>query len=238
METEIFERLGFEAKEARLYLSLLKKGSSTATKLSEDTGIDRTLCYSLLNKLIDKGYVTFVLVENVKKFQAVSPKKIFNEIKEKEMEFKSMLPDLLSLEKKHFEETLVEVYKGKAGIKEAIFNGILRENTDYYGFGEFLKFQQTFPVFLRKFLKNLERQNITEHILFKQGKKVIISKTHSKVKYLPQEMDFPSTVILYGADKVATVIWSDPPTTVLVRNKHVHDSYMSYFKLLWKIGKK
>lgn len=238
MDLTTFQKIGFEEKEAKLYLSLLKRGSSSASQLSADTGIERTLCYSLLNKLIDKGYVSFIVVENVKKFQAVSPKKIFDELKEKEQGFKSVLPDLLALEKKHFEETSVEVFKGKAGIREVIFEDMLREGTDYYGFGEFLKFQKTFPIQLRQFLKRMERKNVTEHILFKEGQKVLVTRKHSRVRYIPQEMDFPSSIFMYGKTKVATVIWSDPPITILVKNKDVHDSYMSYFKLLWKMAKK
>ena len=130
------------------------------------------------------------------------------------------------------------VFKGKAGIREVIFEDMLREGTDYYGFGEFLKFQKTFPIQLRQFLKRMERKNVTEHILFKEGQKVLVTRKHSRVRYIPQEMDFPSSIFMYGKTKVATVIWSDPPITILVKNKDVHDSYMSYFKLLWKMAKK
>ena len=52
---QTLEKLGFDEKEAEVYLALLKIGETTATKVSQETKIERTLVYYIMEKLIGKG---------------------------------------------------------------------------------------------------------------------------------------------------------------------------------------
>ena len=63
--TKTLEKLGLEQKEAKIYLALLRLGQATATRISEETRIERTLCYSILSKLLDKALVSYMLQNNV-----------------------------------------------------------------------------------------------------------------------------------------------------------------------------
>ena len=68
METvkKSLEEVGFDNKEIQVYLSLLKIGETSATKISKETKIERTLVYYIIEKLINRGLVSFNLKNNVK----------------------------------------------------------------------------------------------------------------------------------------------------------------------------
>jgi len=235
MDTKTLEKLGLEQKEAKIYLSLLKLNQATATKISEETRIERTLCYSIINKLIDKGLVSYIIQNNVKYFKPAPPEKLMQDLKEKEQELKQIMPQLVGLSRLKKEKAKAEIYLGKDGMK-TILKDIIKEKKDYIVFGEEGRFQETLPIYSKQFMKRIEEENIKERVLVKEGKKVIKSK-NSMFKYIPNEYFSPTSTVVYGK-KVAIVIWSEPFLTILVENKEVADSYRSYFEMLWKIARK
>ena len=38
---------------------------------------------------------------------------------------------------------------------------------------------------------------------------------------------------IYG-NKIAIIVWSEPPEAVIIENKDAAESYRSYFEVLWK----
>jgi len=52
---ENLSKLGLSPSEIKVYLHLIKKGSSYANRISSETGINRTNVYEALDRLIAKG---------------------------------------------------------------------------------------------------------------------------------------------------------------------------------------
>src|SRR3989344_2709393 len=98
------EELEFDEKEVEIYLALLRIGETTATKISQETKVERTLVYYIIEKLINRGLVSFKLKNNVKYYSASNPENILEKLKEKEKSFKEVLPFLEQLRKQHYEE--------------------------------------------------------------------------------------------------------------------------------------
>ena len=68
---EILEKLqkaGLTGNESKVYLELVKKGELSANQIAKNLGIDRTLTYTILNHLIEKGQVSYVIRDNKKFF--------------------------------------------------------------------------------------------------------------------------------------------------------------------------
>ena len=80
-------KLGFSPSEIKIYLHLLKTGSSYANKISSETKINRTNVYEALDRLIAKGVISFITRNKVKWFEAKSPKSIISLLKIKFREF-------------------------------------------------------------------------------------------------------------------------------------------------------
>ena len=235
MNTKTLEKLGLEEKEIKIYLALLKLNQATATKIGDETRIERTLCYSIIQKLIDKGLVSYIIENNVKYFKPAPPEKLMQDLKEKEEELKQLLPELINLTKFKQEKTKAEIYQGKEGMK-TVLKDIIKEKKNYLVFGEEGRFQETLPIYSKQFMKRLEEANIKEKVLVKEGQKNIVKSKNSEFRYVSKEFLYPSSSVVYGS-KTAIIVWSHPFLTILVENKEVADSYRSYFNLLWKIAK-
>ena len=82
--------------------------------------------------------------------------------------------------------------------------------------------------------------------LYKTKIKTLISNKFKKTlkvpkpleyRYLSSEFVFPSTTIVWE-NKIFIIMWGSQPIGILIRGKHVSDSYKEFFELLWKIAKK
>ena len=104
MDLDIFYRLGLDEREIKLYTGLLKMGPCKAGTLSKLTSIDRSVTYKLLYLLIDKGFVSSVIRENRKYFQATDPSRLQDVLKEREEGLKEVIPFLETLKRETKEE--------------------------------------------------------------------------------------------------------------------------------------
>ena len=60
MDISILEDIGLTNAEIKVYLALLELGSSTAGPILEKSKLQNSVVHMTLNKLIDKGFVTFI----------------------------------------------------------------------------------------------------------------------------------------------------------------------------------
>ena len=94
MEDGILRELGFSEREIKIYLALLSLGQTTVGPIAAKTRMQHSKVYQTLEKLIDKGLVSFVIKSKTRHFEAQDPKHILGFIKEKERRFAEILPDL------------------------------------------------------------------------------------------------------------------------------------------------
>ncbi|MBI5391010.1 hypothetical protein HZB02_05975 [Candidatus Woesearchaeota archaeon] len=85
MEESLLLKLGLNKNEAKVYLKLLAHGSSTAGNLIKATGFHRNIVYDNLEKLVDKGLVSFILEGKKKVFMSAAPEMI-SDLLEKEQD--------------------------------------------------------------------------------------------------------------------------------------------------------
>ena len=70
------ERLGLNKNEAKVYFGLLQLNKASAADLVKKVGVHRNIIYDNLEKLIEKGLVSFVEEEGKKLFIAEDPQSI------------------------------------------------------------------------------------------------------------------------------------------------------------------
>jgi len=243
MNTEKIEQtlkqLNFDEKELKIYLALLKIGETTVTKISQETYIERTLVYYIIDKLIGRGLVSFKLKNNVKYYSASAPDKILEELKEKEKSFLEILPFLEKIRKQAYEEEVkVDIYKGIEGLK-AIINDIFKSKVkEFLVLGEQGQIQINYPIIYSQYLRKLEKEKIKEKVLVRGDFKGKLEKSkNSEFRYLPKEHISPITVLIYG-NKIQITIWEKPMFNILINSKKISESFKSYFNQLWKLAKK
>lgn len=90
---EDLSRLGLSNLEAKVYISLLKKSSLTATEISRLAEINRTQTYDILPKLIQRG-ICIETRGSVKRYFAVEPEKVLSSLEKELNEKKNVIKNL------------------------------------------------------------------------------------------------------------------------------------------------
>ena len=76
MKEKALRKFGLSDREIRVYIVLLELGEALASKIAQKTDTPRTLVYDILEKLLDKGVVSYVIKSNKKYFSV----KLFSKI--------------------------------------------------------------------------------------------------------------------------------------------------------------
>lgn len=242
MDKSILFNAGLTKNECDVYLSLLQKEMSLASKIASETKISRPHIYDSLNRLMKKGLASYIIKNNRRYFKAADPKELLNciskqkrklEVEEKEIQ--ELIPDLIKLAVKKKDKPSVELYEGKEGFK-TIFNDILYTNKNFVAFGASGKFETLLPLFSKHFIKRRQQQKIKARLIVVEGASPIKTKLN-EYRTISKAFCSPSTTVVYG-NKVAILVWHDEPLGIKIDSLEVAESYKNYFEMLWAVSKK
>lgn len=240
MNYDALTSIGFSKNEAKVYASLIRLGPSTAGAIATKSNVHRTNVYDTLERLAEKGIITYIYKGNKKLFEAVKPTQILEILKDQERKFESILPQLLLDYKLSKERSAAHIFEGIAGIR-SITEDILKENKPVYTFGvprDATEKMKSFVTVYHK--KRIEKKIWQTHIYDADAKdriKYLNSLAYTRAAYIPNEQESPATTTIYG-NKVTFFIWSDPPLGILIESERIAKQYEGYFEILWKIARK
>lgn len=238
MESEIFKELGFTEREIKVYIALLELGSITVGPISTKTRLQPSKVYETLEKLIEKGLVSFIIVSKTKHFQASDPKEIINLIDERKRRFQDVLQEL-ELKKKYSEsKQIAVVHEGFKSFK-AMFNRIADEveKGDFYWAFAFKNeyYTHSASLFLRNFHQKLEQKKVQDRVIGNNSVKETITKTFDGNKNIEikfTKKDTPLGVIIIK-NKVINLIWGERPTAIEITSEQIYEQYKKFFIDLW-----
>lgn len=230
------EQIGLSKNEASIYLTLLKLGSEKAGRISKEVQINRTTTYDALKRLLERGLVGYVVKANRKWFEAVEPERLMDIIKEREEMVQEILPALQTMYKTPEEKHNVTLYHGYKGMK-SVFQDIIRSAKINYVMDSEAQFSERMPYYTPFFVKQVEKKKIKIKHLMRAGGRIINPTKTTEVRYIPKKTKSQAVINIYS-DKVAIIIWTEPPEAVVIKNKAVADSFRDYFEMMWKEAKK
>src|SRR3989338_1569934 len=123
MDLHDLKELGLSDGQFSVYTAILEIGISTINKIQEKTGIERRNIYDILNKLIERGFVTYTVEQGKRTYQCSHPRRILEEIKAKEValhELKGKVPHIKDLFLFTRPDVRAEVYRGNEAIKSLL----------------------------------------------------------------------------------------------------------------------
>ena len=246
MDINVLKDLGVTDGETRVYLALLELGSSTAGKIIEKSKISPSKIYNVLNRLIAKGIVSYIIEGKTKHFKAAPPKNILNYIERKEnelvqhkTEFKKIIPLLESRQKSGVKNFNAQIFEGIGGLV-TVFDMSLEESKKgdtVYAFGYPPYASRLFDKYWRGYYSKCDRKGVIRRIIYNYDTWFLKKRNDRKLtfnRYLPKGIATPSLVLIFN-DKVANVIITEEQKVCfLMQNKEVAYSYMQYFNFLWK----
>lgn len=235
MDTKILEDIGLTNAEIKVYLALLELGTATAGPILEKTGLQNSVVHMTLNKLIDKGFVTFVKEGKRNHYQAANPKHITEYINEKRERFEQILPELLMKQQQSKEKPEVITFRGVKGIRELLYELLEAGGKEHHTFGSSVKSLMMGDAWWVNYHKKRAAKQIKAKLIFNESLKEWCDvNKYPKAEYKFTKTGFePLTETIIRNDKIGIIIWTDKPMGILMHNKEAAESYDKFFKMMW-----
>ncbi len=244
MDEKLLQEIGLAPSEISVYTALLRTGSAKVGVLIKEVSWHRSRVYEAINRLIDKGLVSYVIKNNVKFFQASDPERLLSYIEEqkeklneKEKTIKDILPELRKQISPLMPNAEAHVLYGKEGFK-TMRKDVLKQKQTLYLIGAVGKEDRAVQYFFPGFDKLRIKSKIKMKVLYDSEVKgkPITKLGLMETKFLPKEYSSPAVINVY-ADRVVNVLWQgDTPICFMIINKDIADSYRKWFDLIWKIS--
>ena len=243
----ILQKAGFTQNEVKAYLALIKIGRVTSYTIVKEAKISSGKIYETLNKLIERGLVSYIIIKGKKYFEAAEPERLIDYMKKRELEIheetkeiEGIIPEL-KLKKKIIEEkTKAEIYEGISGIK-TVYELMLREvnpNGTLLILGAPKEAGEKLDIYFDNFNKRRIEKNIQLKIIVNYEhprEKKLKSLKKTKIRGFPKNIITPSWINIFNG-YVAIFNIIDKPVVFLIKNEKIAESYKQYFNLMWKIS--
>ena len=246
-ETQL-EQLGLTEGESKVFEALLKLGPSTVGPIVKKSGVAYSNVYDILNRLLDKGLVSFIMREKTKYFQAVEPTRIKDYLDKQEQElqkskktFEKLLPDLEKLKASVGKKEEVEIFIGKKGLKTAYEN--LLKGAKKNENAEFLyvydpTYHEGVEDYYLKLWSYLRTTGVQWRGITNEGyRETKLGK--STPNFIDQRyvsIPLPANIDIFH-DKLLIETWGEQPIGILIQSKEIADNFRRYFDAIWKKAK-
>ena len=243
------QNYGFSEKEAKVYLTTLELGSSPASSIARRSEINRATVYTLLEELKKRGMAMETTKWDVKYYSVISPDSLLRQMEQKFEAFKEKMPELMALGDKFGNRPKVQFFEGLENLKK-VYKDVILSNKEMEKNECFLSFLGTNEID-PGFLKFLSEEFTPRRLKYKTKTKAIISgipqnnnylnihkKKHDSIFINKPIFDLSNEIIIYGADKIAILMYSTNEMSALViKSLTLHKGLKSIFNLLWEINK-
>jgi sugar-specific transcriptional regulator TrmB len=228
---QILSNLGFEEREIKMYTTMIKGGTQTALQISKKTDIDRSSIYDLLKKMIHKGIVSEVIINDTKHFTVLSPNELLVHFKEKYSALENIIPELSKLSEEKNLNVNCKLFSGKNGILTVI-KDLLESGEDYKAIGIREEFEEFIGYVNDQALLKLMNTNVKEIAI--ADKKAKFKKAPNGIyKYIDKRL-MPTFSTLIYSDKVTFFLFKDPYTAIQIQNNDIRKAIEQYFDIIWE----
>ncbi len=244
MKIEELIKIGFNKNEAKVYFSLIKFGKTDANQIIKDTKFHKNIVYDNLEKLIDKGLVTYIIEDGKRVYKIASSHMLiqFFEEQKDEIEKKKEIATKIAKEINKIEKNIprkreATIFKGIKGIK-SFYNETLN-NGDFVAFGAPQSSIDTMGEhFWENYILKRKSHKIKARLIFNPSIKSYgehLKNEITEIRYFDKEFE-PLTETHIQGEIVAVIVWSEEPILFLIRDKLVADSYLKFFEKMWKVA--
>lgn len=239
-------KIGLTEGESKVYLALLELGSSTVGPIVKRAGVAYSNVYEILNRLIGKGLVSYIIKGKTKYFQAVGPNNLYEYLERKEKEIsgqkealKRILPQLHKLQEQ-LPEQEAEIFLGKKGMKAAydkFFSYVSVKDVYMFFYIHREEYAEETDRFYWNVLGGLPKKPVMRGIGNQYFRKSwFVEKTKRFIAIRFADFPIPGNIDIFQ-DKVLVISWSPEPIGFLIKSKSVADDFRTYFEAVWKTAK-
>ncbi|MBI3289839.1 hypothetical protein HYZ78_00400 [Candidatus Microgenomates bacterium] len=236
--------LGIGEKEQKIY-EILFEGPKSAAELSKISKIKRSTVYIYLENLKGVGLTLESSNGSKKYFSATNPKSLQQLIRSKIGQFKELDKSIGKIKistKKPVREksTDYKVYRGESGLF-SIINEVVNSNEEFYFLGNNAGLDKyvTQEFWEKIYIRPRRKRMAVEYMITTSRAPRTVARyfeesgTFTKIRFLPEELDFKGAVAAFG-DKLIIGKYTPEPIGVAFEDKKLVELFKTAFFALWK----
>lgn len=237
-------KIGLTNGEARVYLSMVQIWPSKVGKIVETSRVSYSKIYNVLERLILKGLASYYIQNNIRYFQSLDPRELYQYIVKKENEIKEQKEQIAELVvnlSKHAnsnKRSTSEIFIGERSLRSA-YTILL----DGYKKGDILRYfypysdsHENATPFYSRFYKYQKSKGLIERGIinsdFKNSRHFKEIPKDVKLRYV--NFPLPGTIDIF-ADKLLIIDWKTI-TGILITSSEIVGIFIDYFDNIWKIS--
>jgi len=237
MVLELLKELGLSEGEIKVYSAILEIGITTINKIHEKTGIERRNIYDIINKLIEKGFISYTVERGKRTYQSAHPSRLSEKVENRKRALNKVakqIPQLIKAYSASKPEINAEIYRGIEGTKTVWGDTLNYKSVYWVGAGRYIP--KRFPLFFANFNKRRIKSktrwiNLLRAELKKEVKKPM---PYEHIKFLPKEFSGNPTVICIYGNKVVNFLLGETLFAFVIESKELAENYKRYHKYLWQ----
>jgi sugar-specific transcriptional regulator TrmB len=242
MDKSILKEVGLSEREISAYIALIRLGSTTTGPLVKLSGVQNAKIYETLEKLMNKGLISYIIKGKIKHFQASNSNSLLNIFEEKKSKLNQIVKELNKLREKKEPEHEAKIYEGIKAIKSVFYElyDYIGKNSEYCVFpiGEQLNSKELI-FFWSQILHKQKKMKIRIRTLPNKKLRNIFEKHYknrpfTKIRYTNQ--NFPTGIFIFK-DHILNVIWDEKPIAFLIKSKENYKRWMGFFNEQWRTVK-
>ena len=239
METQLIKvitSLGLNKKEAKVYLACTKKGTSVVSEIAQIAKINRVTCYDILEKLKQKGLVSFFNKDKTKYFSSIKPETLLEEFEKRTNDLRTAIPKFKSLTGE-IQHPRVRYFEGIDGIK-LIYADTLTSKTEILNFSNSEEIRKQWPNYDEEYVSKRKSKKIfLKGICPKDKLGELVQSEDQKyfreMRLIPTEkFNFTNEINIYD-DKVAIISFKNELIGMIIESTEIANSQRAIFKMCW-----
>jgi sugar-specific transcriptional regulator TrmB len=236
----ILRAIGFEEKEAQLYLTGLELGSAPASEYAKETGINRITSYHLLEELVQRGHFTMMVQQRTKWYASVAPEYLILEARKNVDALDRALPELRSLRGAQFRKPHVRFFEGLEGIRH-VYADTLTAKTEILNFANSAVLRAFWPTYDQDYVDERVKRGIELRGIAPDD--AVGRRVHGEdreklreIRLVPaSDFDFTNEINIYD-HKVAICSFGSREDLfgVIIESKEVAETQRQIFEMAWR----
>ena len=250
MDLTPLKEAGLTDGEIKVYLALIELGLTTIGPILEKSKVTKSIIYRILDRLIQKGLVSYIFKERTKYFQAAQPEKLLDYVEERKKQLdenknkiQELIPQLLLQQQiaPKSEATIYEGFKGIMTVHDKRFEK-LKKGDEYFFFGLPAKQPEYYHAYWKRDHQKREKLGIRCRMLYNSEVDDSVLRNRNSFKLcdarrMPINVDTPAWILGYKNVTVIGLPFTEKPLAFEIINKEVADSFRNYFEWFWKKSK-
>ncbi len=238
----VLKGVGLKEKEALIYLATLELGPSPASEIACRAKLNRVTTYNILDKLMNKGFISRYTQNDIKIFAATDPDGIREDCRNNYMNLKASLPDFrrLSGTTRH---PRVRYYEGIKGMKR-IYADTLTAKTEILNYAASKLIREYWPTYDEEYVRARVKKEIYLRGICPDdefGATVVANnkKNYRKIRLVsPGKFPFSNEINIYD-DKVAIISFGKDRTILgmIIESAEIADTQRAIFVMAWEFAK-